>query len=55
MPRLARLLGAAVHIHESSLPEHQAIEKLLKCPESTDTEALQAIRQVVDKRTLEWA
>ena len=55
MPRLARLLGAAVHIHESSLPEHQAIEKLLKCPESRDTEALQAIRQVVDKRTLEWA
>jgi response regulator RpfG family c-di-GMP phosphodiesterase len=55
IPRLARLLGAAVHIHESSLPAHQAIEKLPRCPESTDTEALQAIRQVVDKRTLEWA
>ena len=55
IPRLARLLGAAVHILESSLPEHQALEALLNCPESTGSEALHAIRRVVDKRTPQLA
>ena len=55
IPRLARILGAAVRIHESAHSEHQALEELLRSPESTDPEILQTLRKVIEGRTLEMA